>query len=226
MNKIKVSYIEDKKAIREAIVLLLTQFSDIEVLSTYESPNSFVLDKIMHDQIDVLLLDMEINDVNDLGLDALNYIKESNLKINVIVFSGRIQKKKKLLSDAIELGAKGCLDKDNRAEFIAEAIRLVHKGEKNIFCKKIIDTLALPDKNTPIYEQLTEREKNIFKMVAKGNDKYTIAEILKIDVRTVERHKSNINKKFYISRDIEYLLKSIELSDEEVLGELGILTLQ
>jgi DNA-binding NarL/FixJ family response regulator len=221
MNKIRIAYIEDEPYTREGTLLLLKPFSDIEIVSSYSSPDEFIRDRKNHNKIEILLLDIKIGDSN-LGLNALKFIRDSNLKIKVIGFTSIIHDNRELLQEIMQLGARGCLDKGIEPQALFDKIRCVHEGDDYVFSQKVLNLVARGYKVVLDYDQLTKTEIEVFKLVAMGKDKHKIAEICNVDVRTIEKHKSNINHKFYLTRDIEYLLKAIELRDEEVLNALRI----
>ncbi len=141
---------------------------------------------------DLVLLDMKMKQ-NNAGLEALKFIKKSYPAVKVVLMSQYYTKA--LIEDSIKLGVDGYITKEDIAQALVFVLNSVFAGEKSFSPKVqkiLMDQIVHGD---AILEKLTEREREVLRLLADGMKRQEIAESLYISVPTVDFHKNNIKDK-------------------------------
>jgi DNA-binding NarL/FixJ family response regulator len=129
--------------------------------------------------------------------------------------------------DAVKAGATGYLVKSASREELIDAVRRVARGD-TVFTpglaglvlgefRRLADPSAVPDASRPGHPELTERETEVLKMVAKGMSYKQIADRLVISHRTVQNHVQNTLRKLQMHNRVELTRYAIErgLDDDD-----------
>jgi DNA-binding NarL/FixJ family response regulator len=215
MNKterIKVLLTDDHKLIRDGLKSLLDNTSDIEVIASVSSGED-AINECRTNRPDVILMDIMMGGMT--GIEATQWIKESDPDIKVIIVSMEVQKE--YVSAAIKAGVNGYLPKDVDKDTIIQAIRTVHKGERffNDAIMKLVfedfysnEKLKSPGKKLP--HELTKREFEILGLIAMGRTNKELAEALFISDKTVQTHKTNILEKLGLRNTTELIKYAIK----------------
>jgi NarL family two-component system response regulator LiaR len=114
---------------------------------------------------------------------------------------------------AIKAGAMGYLLKETRSEQLAEAIRLVQRGEVALppaIARKLMQEIKEPTETVTPEEALTPREMEILRYLARGLSNQEIADELKISVTTVATHVRNILGKLHLANRTQAALYAVE----------------
>jgi NarL family two-component system response regulator LiaR len=133
------------------------------------------------------------------GITATRQIKKSDARTKIIALTSFTEDDK--VFPAIQAGASSYLLKDVSPDALVEAIRAAHRGEARLhpdIVQKLMQQVA--QQTSPIYEttpvdDLTERERQVVRLVAKGCNNSDIAQALVISDKTVKTHISNILSK-------------------------------
>lgn len=204
----KILIADDHEVVREGlkqIVRKLNAFTDMEEASD----GTETLDKIDNNHYDLVIMDISMPGKS--GLDILQILKDRQKKVPILILS--IYTEEQYAIRALKLGANGYLNKNSAYRELANAINTVMSGgryisptlaEKIIFTKQ--DGLSLVP-----HEKLSEREFQIFCMLAKGRSIKDIAEDLFISDKTVSTHRMRILAKMGITKNAEltsYALKN------------------
>ena len=197
MSKIKVLIYDDNADRRESLAALLLLADDM--LYTGSFPDcSQVEEEIEALQPDVVLMDIDMPNVN--GIEGLQIIRQHFPKVKVLMQTVFEQNEK--IFDSIRLGATGYILKTEPPEKILEAIRNVNEGGATMtpsVAVKVLqyfqhETIQLPQTD---YE-LSEREKEVLKLLADGNSYKMIAAKLGITYFTVNAHLKKIYDKLQV----------------------------
>ena len=146
---------------------------------------------------DLVLLDLAMPKMS--GLSALKDIKNRYPETKILVLT--FHSSEEYILEAFESGANGyCLKKDSHAELLA-AIKNILSGKS--FISPAISSKVLEGylegrkklKKKTSLETLTQREKEVLKLVGEGYSSIEIGDILCISSKTVDKHRSNIMKK-------------------------------
>ena len=218
---IKVGIVDDHLLFRKSMSLLIDSFENIKTVLVAENGKVF-LEKIIDNPIDVVLLDIQMPVMN--GYQTCEKILELYPDVKILIVSQLSTKES--IHKVIELGAHGYFTKNSDPEQLENAIRSINdRGFYfGIELGLVIKEAMLWDKNNP---QDIEKENNIFsdrelqiiKMICKEKKSKEIAELLFINVRTVDSHRKNImdksNTKNFIGV-ILYALKNNLIEIEEI----------
>ena len=136
--------------------------------------------------IDVILLDLQLPERH--GLDLLKSVKGGPA---VCVLS--MHTDQHFISAAMQAGALGYISKDAAASELIEGILAVGRGE--VYFSKDVCQVAVALRAQGVNDRLTEREQEVLRLCALGNDSAAVGEQLGISRRTVEGHRANLMKK-------------------------------
>jgi len=195
-SKKKIVIAEDHTLLREGIIALLKAQDDFAVVGEAEDGLEAVRMVEKH-QPDLVLLDLAMPRMN--GISAIGDIKSRFPKVKILAVT--IQTSDEYILAAFEAGADGyCLKQATRDEFI-NAVRKVLDGMTYI-SPEISDKVmkgylqgkkAL--KSETRWDTLTQREREILKLISEGYKNQEIADYLHISPKTVDKHRSNLMKK-------------------------------
>ncbi|BBM82612.1 response regulator transcription factor [Candidatus Uabimicrobium amorphum] len=198
-KKIQVFLIDDHPILRHGLTLLLNQQEDIQVC--LEACNFIeVKQKLPTNNVNVIILDLSLEEVS--GLEVLKWIRENYPSLPVLILS--MYDENVYAERALRSGANGYISKQSPPPEIINAIRTVHSGEiylnHQMFSKLLSKYLNNKNDNDSLFEKLTKRELEIFRLFGEGMTVKGIAEKLHISVKTVETHKLNIREKLNFSK--------------------------
>lgn len=206
MSKLRVAVIDGDPIRFVGFCSLLAAESDLEL-----SPASLI-DACSTDDFDIVLL---WNHSESDTLKVLHRLKALNISTPTIITGKRMEDL--AMIQALELGAKGCVDETAVASEFARAMRAVHKG--SIWVSRRILSLFVEQKqssgvrNTNSYrEGLTAREMQVLKMLVAGHSNKEIGVPLGIEERTVKAHVSRLMRKVGAKNRITLSMHAIERS--------------
>jgi DNA-binding NarL/FixJ family response regulator len=158
---------------------------------------------------DVILMDLQLPQVS--GVDATRAIIEESPHIKVLVLSASAEEADVL--EAVKAGASGYLLKSSSSEDVIDAVLRVRTGEP-VFTASLAGLvlsefrrIASADPNEP---DLTARENEVLKLVAKGYTYKEIGEKLFITTKTVQNHVQNILTKLQLKKRYELMRYAIQ----------------
>jgi two-component system response regulator NreC len=191
MSKIRVMIVDDHALVREGITALLRLYDDVQVVGEASNGSEAIVnaEKL---KPDVILMDIAMPGLG--GLEATMEIKKRNPEISILVLSQYDDKE--YVSRFLKADASGYILKRAVGGELITAIRAVAKGEHYLhssIASKVIDGYIGKKTESPDpYDLLTDREKQVLKLIAEGNTHKEIASILGISVKTAVTHNTNI----------------------------------
>ncbi len=197
MKVINVMIADDHSMIREGLKQLLELEGDFKVIAE-ACDGEDCLNKLAIQIPDILLLDINMPKMN--GLEVLEKIRSTNMKIKVLVLT--VHNEVEYLLKAVDIGVNGYLVKDSGSAELKKAIFSVINGEDYIQPSLIpVLNSKMIDRNhdNELIEELTRRELQVLKLLAVGKYNKEVAEELEISERTVKNHVSNIFKKIHVT---------------------------
>jgi DNA-binding NarL/FixJ family response regulator len=211
MQKIRVLVVDDHTIMREGICALLKIATDIEVVGEAANGRE-ALDMAKQLTPDIIVMDIAMPVMD--GREATRRLTKDLPGIKILVLT-QYDDKEHVLS-LIEAGACGFVSKKAAFEELSSAVRCIARGESFLspsVAKVVIDAYQYGavsrDKSDP-YEQLTDREKDVLKLLVEGHTTQEIAELLVLSPKTVAGYKTSLMSKLDITSGIElvkYALK-------------------
>ena len=198
---VKLAIVDDHKLFRQGLVYILRRFAAYEVVLETASGQELLNELIAGLHIDIVLLDLHMPGMN--GKDVSRQLLAQYPHIKIIILS--MDYSQDFILDLVSLGIHGYLPKDIDQRLLDQAIKEV--GTKGYY---IDDTVAqimrigLQTKlnsaktqatATELGSVLTEREKEVLKLLCQGYNSSQIAEQLFISLRTVEGHRKHLLEK-------------------------------
>jgi two-component system invasion response regulator UvrY len=184
---IKVLITDDHPVVRNGLKNILETCPEIKVTGE-AGQGSELLEKLLHNDYDVVLLDISLPGRN--GLDLLKDIKGINQGIHVVMLS--IHSEEQYALRALKLGALGYLTKSADPCELIMAVKRAVQG-KIYITATLAEILALNiDSNKPLHETLSEREMQVMCMLAEGKSSSEIARELSLSVKTISTYRKRI----------------------------------
>jgi DNA-binding NarL/FixJ family response regulator len=212
---IRVVVADDHTIVREGLKQLLNAAGDLQVVGEAQNGHE-VIERVRSDDFDLLLLDMSMPGKS--GIELIKQVRAERPKLRILVLS--MHEEHQYAVRAIRAGAAGYLTKESASRQLVDAIRKVASGGAFI-SSEVAQQLALgamPDAKGAPHESLSDREFQIFLLVAGGRAVSDIARELNLSVKTVSTHKANILQKMGMTTSAElirYALSNRLLDDSE-----------
>lgn len=196
---ITVLVADDQELVRSGFTLMLDIETDIEVIAEATDGIDAVEQTRAH-RPDVILMDIRMPRLD--GIEATRRIAAAGLASHVLILT--TYDADEYLHDAICAGASGFLLKDTRRDDLTHAIRTVAAGDALLhpaLIRRLLDrftrTPRLPDPNRGLPE-LTDRENDVLRLVARGRSNSEIAARLFVSESTVKTHLAGITSKLHL----------------------------
>jgi len=204
MQKIKVLVVDDHTIVRDGICALLTLAGDIEVMGEATNGNE-ALNKVRELHPDVVLMDISMPIMG--GLEATRRISKEFPKTKVLVLTQYDDKE--YFFPVIESGASGFISKAAASSELTAGIRSIYRGDSYLspsVTKLLVENYqhtAGERASQDPYTLLTEREREILKLLVEGHSTQEVADMLVITPKTVDGHKTNLMAKLGVHNRIE-----------------------
>ncbi|HEX5847954.1 MAG TPA: response regulator transcription factor [Rubrobacter sp.] len=211
MESLRILVAEDHPLFRKGMTTLLSSVPEFEVVGEAATGEEAVA-RAADLQPDVILMDLQMPEVN--GIEATRRILQHDPSVRILVVT--------LFEDddsvfmALRAGARGYVLKDADEEEMVLSIRAVGKGEA-IFSPAIATRVlayfaASAQGGTPpqAFPTLTDREREILKLIAKGHPNPSIARELSLSTKTVGNYVSNIFTKLQVADRAEAIIRARE----------------
>lgn len=152
---------------------------------------------------DVVLMDLMLKDTD--GISALREMSRQRLGVKVVILT--MQGSEFFVRDALSAGADGYVLKEQGLAEIVEALRTVMGGERYLSPQLRVFGTATPRKTGAAagLDQLSAREREIFARILQGWSNQQIATTLCISIKTVETHRTHINRKLGVHSPAELI---------------------
>ncbi len=197
-EKIRILVVDDHMLMRVGLVTAVSDQPDMEVIANVESGEE-ALEKYRIHSPDLVILDLRMPGVG--GLETIRALRSISPHAKIVVFSNYARGEE--IYQALKLGAAGFVVKDMKLERLLEAIRQVHRGEKYIPPELAV---RLSER---VFTQLSEREREVLSLIAKGRLNKEIAALLGVTEGTVKLHVTNILAKLDVTARTEALVVAV-----------------
>jgi DNA-binding NarL/FixJ family response regulator len=191
-EKIRVVVADDHPIVRQGVVALLEDESDIEVVAAVADGRA-ALSAVLAENPDVVLMDLRMPEMD--GVEATKAVRARRSEVAVLVLT--TYDTDEAIVRAVEAGAAGYMLKDSPTEDLVDAVRRAAAGETVLsppITKRLVDRMhnVSPD-------ALTSREIDVLREVANGNTNAEVGERLHISEATVKTHLIHIYDKLGVS---------------------------
>ncbi|MEJ2684194.1 MAG: response regulator transcription factor [Candidatus Sulfobium sp.] len=209
MSRTRVMIVDDHALVREGITALLRLYDDVQIVGEAADGAEAIVnaEKL---RPDVILMDIAMPGLG--GLEATMEIKKRNPEVRILVLSQYDDKE--YVSRFLKANVSGYILKRAVGGELITAIRAVARGEcylHSSVASKVIDGyIGKTGEATDPYDLLTDREKQVLKLVAEGNTQKEIASILGISVKTAVAHNTNICEKLGLHSKAELIKFAIQ----------------
>jgi len=187
---------DDHAVVRMGLKMLLNHHPEMQVVAEASEGNE-AIKKSLELKPDVILMDLSMPNGKD-GLSATSELKKMLPESAILILT--MHDDEEYLFRAIQAGASGSVLKSAPHEELLTAIRTVSTGEaylSPVATKKLMEEYLgnVQQGETDTFNLLSDREKEVLALIAKGYSNREIAEQLIISVKTVETHRSNLMEK-------------------------------
>ena len=195
-DKVRIVLADDHTILREGLRALLTADDEIVVVGEAQDGREAVrcVERL---EPDLLLMDLSMPRMS--GMDAIREIKKRYPDTRIIALT--VHKTEEYLLTTLQAGADGYVLKDATHEELVMAIRNVMAGKSYLspdVSEKVIEGYLVgkeSSRSLSAWETLSQREREVLKLIAEGYKNKDIAEDLCISLKTVEKHRANLMKK-------------------------------
>lgn len=179
---------------------IIVEAADAETLVNYAFKESF----------DIIISDMSMPGRS--GMDALQQIKHQQPQSKVLILS--VYPEEQYAVRVLKSGAMGYLNKDAAPEELIKAIQKILQGRKYISSSiaEILATEIMTDSDKPNYETLSNREFDVFKLLALGKSVSNISTILNLSATTISTYRARIMTKLNLKTNSDLTKYAIEHS--------------
>jgi two-component system invasion response regulator UvrY len=199
---IKLLIADDHAIFREGLKHILEDHPDILVADEAGNGQE-VLDYIWKNEYDMILLDIGMPGMP--ALEVLKQVKNEKPRLPVLVLS--MYPEDQYAVRFIRAGASGYLTKESAPEELITAIRKITAGRKYItssVAEKLADEVE-PDAEKPAHHTLSDREFEVFRLIASGKTVKQIADDLFLSVKTISTYRSRILEKMKMKTNAELM---------------------
>ncbi|MEJ5227864.1 response regulator transcription factor [Thermodesulfovibrio sp.] len=201
-SKIKVMIIDDHTLFRKGLREILLDFPFIEECKEARSGKE-ALEILSQEKFDILFLDIAMPDMD--GIETLKLIKNRDYQTKILMLS--MYPEEQYAIRALKCGASGYITKSADPEELMRAIEKIIAGGKYVpeaFSEKVLHYIDKSETLSP-HETLSEREFQVFMMIARGKSLVEISRELSISIKTVSTYRARILEKLNLQNNAEII---------------------
>lgn len=199
--------VDDHAILRSGLRRVLDAEPDIEVVGEAESAERAVFETLAT-KPDVVLMDIVMPGKS--GIEGMPAVRQAAPKAKVLILS--MQDDPRYVREAFEMGAHGYVLKEAADTEVVGAVRAVAAGEQYVHPALGARLVAAEAEERRRAEEdpLSEREREVLRLLALGHTNQEIAKLLYISVRTAETHRAHIMQKLRLSSRAELVRYALE----------------
>ncbi len=200
-GRIRVLVADDHHVVREGLVMILKSAPDVEVVGEAADGEQAVA-MVERLQPDVVLMDLSMPVLS--GLEAIRRLRKAGNPVKILALT--IHESEDYIAHGLRAGVNGYVVKRAAAHELLSAIRAVARGESYLhpsIVKVVLGGYLQRMEHGQEEPLLTEREREIVRLIAEGYKNREIASRLNISLKTVETHRANIMQKLNISDRVQ-----------------------
>jgi two-component system invasion response regulator UvrY len=199
LSKISLLLVDDHELVRAGFRRLLEDGDTISVIAEANSGEQAVQEYIKH-KPDVVVMDISMPGIG--GIGAVERIIARDPSAKILILS--VHEDSVFTSRALQAGAKGFIPKRSAPEEMIKAVMQVAQGKMSIdpaIAQQIAMQKLTGEDN--ILDGLSQREFEVFRLLAEGKTVNEIADVLSLSPKTVGTHHTNIKQKLGVSNSAE-----------------------
>jgi len=209
VNKIRVLIADDHAILREGVRALLAGTDDIEVVGQAADGRE-AIEACRRLDPDVVLLDIAMPGLG--GLEAALELRKGGQRARVLILSQ--YEDREYVRRLLKAGVAGYVLKKSAGSELVGAIRAVHRGglvlDPEVARAAMEESGAEGGGGDP-YESLTDREKQVFRLVAEGKSNKETADLLGISVKTAMSHREHVMEKLHLHNRTELVRFALKM---------------
>lgn len=194
--KIRILLADDHTILRAGLKMIVNKQPDMEVVGEAQDGRQ-AIHEAQRLQPDIILMDITMPDIN--GIEATKQIKRSLPDIRILILT--MHEHDEYVFQALRAGASGYMLKEAADTELITALHVIQSGQ--FYLSPAAQSVMVGDylqrvrtgEEKDSYSSLTEREREILKLVAEGHTNNQIAERLIISPKTVDTHRTHIMDK-------------------------------
>jgi two-component system invasion response regulator UvrY len=199
---INVLVADDHAVVRRGLIQILNEMPDIVVVGEAETPDD-VKTLVDETSVNVVILDIKLRGGS--GLDLLTWLRRERPKIATLMLT--VYPEDQYAVRAIRAGAAGFLTKESAPEKLIEAVRKVSSGGRYVSAElgEALASLLAGESVGPAHARLSNRELEVFKLLASGKTVSEIGQELSLSVKTVSTHRTRILQKMEMKTNADLI---------------------
>ena len=203
---ISIAIVEDLDVVRNGLKDFISLSTDFLVVGSFKTGEE-ALQKLPQINPDIVIMDINLPGMN--GIECIRQVKDKSPSTQFMMFT--VYENDDKVFEALKAGASGYLLKNTGLLHIAESVKELHEGGSPMsanIARKMVNLFRDSDKKTPFLDILSNREKEILQLLAKGLLYKEIAEQLNITTGTVRIHIHKIYEKLHVQNRTEAINKA------------------
>jgi DNA-binding NarL/FixJ family response regulator len=203
---------DDHTIVRQGLARLLNDQPDLRVVGQAVNGREAV-DKAQELEPDIVIMDIAMPQMN--GIEAAKRIRKKLPKTKVLILS--MYSHEHYVHELFETGISGYLLKDSSGRDIIQAIHAAMNDETFLspsISKVLVDTYRSPHKSSSRaerFKQLSNREREVFQLIAEGHTTRQIGDMLCVSISTVKSHRAKIMEKLDVDTPVRLVHFAIQL---------------
>ena len=209
-NRLKIIIVDDHPLVRERLMELIDRESDLEVCGEAEDRHE-ALELVVSHKPHLAIVDLTLK--SSLGIELIKDLNSLYPEVKILVVS--MQDEMIHAERCMRAGAHGYITKQEASRNVMVAIRQVIAGKvylsesaTNQFLARTLGKSTSEGSNS-VVSRLADRELQVFELVGKGHSTRQIAEMLYLDVKTIETYRLRIREKLFLRDGTELLQRAI-----------------
>lgn len=190
---------DDHKIVREGLIRLLESRADFQVIGEASNGEEAVA-LVMERRPDIVLMDINMPKLS--GIDATRQLGKAGCPSKILVLS--MHESRAYVEEVLRAGASGYVVKNSASKDVHNAIDAVRAGASYLspaITQQVVDAIARPGDGGPSgVAMLTDREREVLKLIAEGLSSKEIASELGVSLKTIDSHRSNLMEKLDIHK--------------------------
>lgn len=208
-DKIGVLVVDDHAVVREGIKMVLQTDPELKVVGEAASGEE-AIDQVRELHPNVVVMDIGMPGLS--GFEATRRIRDSDPDVNVLALT--VHDSEAYVFQMLQAGAVGYVLKRAASSEVIRAVKAAHRGEAllhpSVAKLLISDFLARVERGDEAAPgPISEREREILKLIAEGRTNREIAEMLFLSVKTVQTHRGNLMRKLGLHDRVELVKYAI-----------------